>query len=154
MQQTHPIFDHCTFPYDMCSSSGQHASFTWKTKIPIGEPAVLMATGKPFWNHFLTNRILIFSSNRVVMKDPKEQTMSELFGSGKLLPKRSNSILSVRFKFSVKGYDSSPFSVEEGEKVRSLIRGSFGEPPNVKLICFEDILLFLGEGCLYISPYN
>ena len=24
----------------------------------------------------------------------------------------------------------------------------------MKLICFEDILLFLGEGCLYISPYN
>ena len=54
-----------------------------KTKIPFGEPAVLMANGETILESFFNNRILIFPSNRVVMKVPIEQIiLSELFGSG------------------------------------------------------------------------
>ena len=71
----------------------------------------------------------------------------------KLLPKQSSNLtLFVRHQFSVKGYDSSPSSVEERESAPA--QGSTVSPQMWNLFVSEDILLFLGEGCLYISPNN
>ena len=84
MQHTDPIFLtivdlHMTFARSLVS---MYRSNT-KTKLPFGEPAVLMANGETILESFFTNRILIFSSDRVVMKVPIEQIiLSELFGSG------------------------------------------------------------------------
>ena len=84
MQHTGPIFltivvFHTTFARSLV---GMYRSSS-KTKIPFGEPAVLMANGETILESFFNNRILIFPSNRVVMKVPIEQIiLSELFGSG------------------------------------------------------------------------
>ena len=42
-----PLF-HTTFARSLIGMNRRSR----KTKIPFGEPAVLMVTGKPFWNHF------------------------------------------------------------------------------------------------------